>query len=256
MAPRQSPSSSPVRVVLATTTLIAFVSSWRAAALTLVEIGGVAFFASGAAERALGEGAAWFVLFAVLAGIVLRAIDLESCALFLPGGLYGTVREALGTRAARVAAAAQLVDHLLLGALAAVVAGHYVTLPALAFLNVEQMEREAAAADVSVAIAIALVALVWWRQRQGRSFSSQIVTRVVSGAVVVLAMVMVSAVVTVALRGGHPPSFPSASSIRLPSTSPRPARIRSVLERACVAHRIRVLPVRAGWHGGARACRA
>src|SRR5262245_42539982 len=99
-----STSKPPVRVVLATTTLFSLISSQRGAALALVELGGVAFVASGVAERSLGPWAPWFVLAAVLIGCALRAIDLESCALFVPGGLYGTVKEAFGKRAARVGA--------------------------------------------------------------------------------------------------------------------------------------------------------
>src|SRR5437762_1305416 len=126
---RPGPSSlsrAPVRVVLATATFLSFISSGRGAALVLLELGGAAFFASGVAEQALGPSAPWFVLAAVLLGGALRAVDLESCALFLPGGLYGAVREAFGNQTAKVAASALLVEQLLLGALAASAAGHYV----------------------------------------------------------------------------------------------------------------------------------
>jgi hypothetical protein len=199
---RASSSIGPVRVVLATTTLLAFISSWRAAALALVEFGGIAFFASGAAERALGQMAPWCVLAAVLAGCALRAIDLEGCALFVAGGLYGTVKRAYGKPAARVAASALLVDHLLFGALAAVVAGQYLTLIARTALGLEQINDEVTAGDVSAAMAACLLGLIWWWQRQGRSIFDRILTRVVSGAVAVLALVIATGVVSVVLRGG------------------------------------------------------
>jgi hypothetical protein len=66
--PPTRPPRGPVRVVLATTALLSFISSWRAAALALAEIGGLVFFASGVAEQALGEAAAWCVIGVVLLG--------------------------------------------------------------------------------------------------------------------------------------------------------------------------------------------
>src|SRR5689334_11328136 len=88
--------SNPVRVVFATTALLTVMSSWRAAALALAELGGFAFFASGVAEQALGASGAWFLFLAVLAGIAVRAVDLEGCGLLVPDGLYGLVRGAFG----------------------------------------------------------------------------------------------------------------------------------------------------------------
>ena len=56
--------------------------------------------------------APWFVLAAVVLGAALRAADVEARALFVPGGLYGSVRETLGELAAKVGASALLVDRL------------------------------------------------------------------------------------------------------------------------------------------------
>src|SRR4051794_9764100 len=105
MRPRAaSHTATPVRIVLATSGLLSFVSSQRALVLVLLELGGAAFFASGVAERAVGPSAPWLILVVVLIGILLRAVDLENCALFIPGGVYGTVKEALGKTAAKIAA--------------------------------------------------------------------------------------------------------------------------------------------------------
>src|SRR5262249_56135154 len=60
---------------------------------------------------------------------MLRAADIEARALFVPGGLYGSVRETLGPLAGRVSIAGLLVDRIVLGALAAVVAGHHPATP-------------------------------------------------------------------------------------------------------------------------------
>jgi len=115
-----------IRVVLATRTLLSFTPVWRAAALAIGELGCVAFFASGVAEDAIGPAAPWYVLAAVVAGACVRAVDVEARGLFVRGGLYGLVRRACGEALARSAASALLVERVLLGSLAAAVAGRYV----------------------------------------------------------------------------------------------------------------------------------
>jgi hypothetical protein len=63
----------------------------KAAALAIAQLGVAAFFISGVTRPALGESAVWLVLAAtVLAGFV-RAIDIESWALLMPGGFVSRV---------------------------------------------------------------------------------------------------------------------------------------------------------------------
>ena len=187
---------------MATTTLLSFISLGRGAALAVVELGGAAAFASGVAERALGPSAPWFVLSAVLLGIVIRAVDLESCALFLSGGLYGIVKEALGKPAARLAASALLVEHLLLGAIAASVAGHYVAAVGTVLLGLSRIRSDIATEDLATLVAVGLVGSVWWWQRQGRPLWSDILTKAVTAVVALLAVVIGWGLVGVIARGG------------------------------------------------------
>jgi magnesium transporter len=203
MWPR-SPSrpKTPIRVVLATTTLLSFISSGRGAALALVELGGAVFFASGVAERALGPSAPWFVLAAVLLGLVLRAIDLESCALFVPGGLYGTVKEALGQRASKLAGSALLVEYLLLGSLAATVTGQYVAAAGTEFIGLSQIRTDIATDDLATFVAVCLLGVVWWRQRQGHSVPTDALTRAVAALVALLAAVISWGVIGAIVRHG------------------------------------------------------
>src|SRR5262249_5155474 len=108
---------------------------------------------------------------------MLRAADIEARALFVPGGLYGSVRETLGPLAARASAAGLLVDRIILGALAAVVAGHYAATLGRTLVGVPSATIAGDAAPL--VIAAACIALVWWTQRQGRSLNDQTVARLV-----------------------------------------------------------------------------
>jgi magnesium transporter len=172
--------------VLASGTLVSYVSVWRAAARALGELGCVAFFVGGVAWTSIGSAAPWYVLAAVLIGAALRAVDVEARALFVPGGLYGSVKDALGRAPAKIAASALIVERVMLGPLAAVVAGHYVA----AFVPMPSGQlpggRALTGNDGPVAVAVALLAIVWWLQRQGRRVPEQTVSRAVGASAAVL----------------------------------------------------------------------
>src|SRR5262249_9803632 len=117
--------------------------------------------------------------------VLMRAADIEARALFVPGGLYGGVRETLGSFPARIAAAALLVDRSVLGALAAVVAGHYVATAAQTFLGAA-IPATVAGDTGPILIAAALIAVVWWMQRQARSVPDRMVAQWIAAAIGVL----------------------------------------------------------------------
>ncbi|HEY7285655.1 MAG TPA: magnesium transporter [Vicinamibacterales bacterium] len=189
-----------IRVVLATRALLAFTPSWRAAALAIAELGCVAFFAAGISEEAIGSAAPWYVLAAVLIGVCVRAVDVEACSLFVRGGTFGLVREALGELPGRVAASALLVERLLLGSLVAAAAGRYGA--GLFRAGFAPQLSPAAAENTAVAVAVGLLAVVWLGRRRGRLFTSLTVSKAVIGAGSVLVFAIIWALLTLAGRGG------------------------------------------------------
>src|SRR5262249_27988901 len=122
---RPNTTSGQVRVVLSTTALLSFMSVSRATALALAELGIAAFFVVGVARSVIGESAPWFVLVACALNVFVRAIDIESWAFFIPGGLVGRTERVFGPRVAKIATAAVLTERLLLVALACALCGHY-----------------------------------------------------------------------------------------------------------------------------------
>ena len=89
----------PIRVVLSSTALLPFMSVRKAAALAIAQLGVGAFFIAGVTGTALGESAAWFVLAATLLAAFVRAIDIESWALLIPGGFVSPRDAAPSARA-------------------------------------------------------------------------------------------------------------------------------------------------------------
>ncbi len=88
--------SGRVRLVVASSVMLTFISFWRAAAIVLNDLGSSAFYAGGISEQAVGKSAPWFILGVMLFSFAVRAVYVESCSMFTRGGVYRVVKEALG----------------------------------------------------------------------------------------------------------------------------------------------------------------
>lgn len=181
----------PVRVVLSSTALLSFVSVWKAAALAIAELGAAAWFVGGVTAASVGLAAPWFVLAAALIGVFVRAVDIESWAVFLPGGLAGRTERAFGPLPGRVAAAAVLAERLLFAALACMVIGHYATTFASTTLAGRRLVGLMATADLYTLVAAIALALLWIRARLGVEFHSDMVARGIWTGVVILIVLTV-----------------------------------------------------------------
>jgi magnesium transporter len=194
---------------------VSYVSVWRAAARALVDLGSSAFFAGGVAWAAIGSSAPWYVFVALLVGIALRAVDIEARALFVPGGLYGSVRDALGRGPAKAAVSALFVERLMLAPLAAVVAGHYAAALFAAVGGALPGGRGLTGNDGPVAVAIAILGGVWWLHRQGRLVPDRTISRAVGASVVVLVTAAIWGLATASARGSAIPPIDIQPSLAL-----------------------------------------
>src|SRR5689334_13299409 len=83
------------RVIVATTALLTFISFWRAAAIVLNDLASSAYYAGGEAEGFVGKTAPWFILAIMLFSYAVRAVYVESCSMFVRGGVYRAVKMSL-----------------------------------------------------------------------------------------------------------------------------------------------------------------
>ncbi len=113
------------KVVVATTVALSFISFWRAAAIVLSDLASSAFYAGGIAEHAIGRSAPWFILGVMFFSFAVRSVYLESCSMFVRGGVYVVVRDAMGPFAARISVSALIFDYILTGPISVVSAGQY-----------------------------------------------------------------------------------------------------------------------------------
>jgi amino acid transporter len=114
-----------VKVVVATTVMLSFISFWRAAAIVLSDLASSAYYVGGIAENAIGKSAPWFILAIMLFSYSVRAIYIESCSMFVRGGVYKVVHEAMGSTLAKFSVSALMFDYVLTGPISAVSAGLY-----------------------------------------------------------------------------------------------------------------------------------
>src|SRR5947199_936214 len=119
--------AGPPRVLVATTAMLSFISFWRAAAIVLNDMGSSAFYAGAIAEHFMGKTAPWFILAIMVLAYAVRAVYIESCSMFVRGGVYRVVKEAMGSTLAKISVSALMFDYILTGPISGGSAGLYLT---------------------------------------------------------------------------------------------------------------------------------
>ena len=89
------------KIVVATTVALSFISFWRGASIVLSDLASTMFYVGGITEQAIGKSAPWLIMSVMLFGFAIRSIYMESCSMFVRGGVYVVVRDSLGPRMAK-----------------------------------------------------------------------------------------------------------------------------------------------------------
>jgi amino acid transporter len=196
------------RVLVATTALLAFISFWRAAAIVLNDLASSAYYAGGIAEEAIGKSAPWFILGVMLFSYAVRAIYVESCSMFVRGGVYRVVKEAMGGTLAKFSVSALMFDYILTGPISGVSAGQYLVgflneLLRYVHLNIVLPENFTAAT-----FAILVTLYFWWQNIKGIPESSEKALRIMQFTTVMVVIMIGWCGYTLWVRGWHLPPFP------------------------------------------------
>lgn len=163
------------RVVIATSVMLTFISFWRAAAIVLNDLGSSAYYVGGIAETAIGRAAPWFILGVMLFSYAVRAVYVESCAMFTRGGVYRNVKEALGGRFAKISVSALMFDYILTGPISGVSAGQYIVglvAQTVTYFGHPWYPPKETINLLAAGIAILIIFYFWWRNIQGIHESS------------------------------------------------------------------------------------
>lgn len=122
----KSGAKQAAKVILVSSVMFTFISYWRAAAVVLCDLASTSYYIGGIVEHSIGPAAPVFIIAVMLFSYAVRAIYIESCAMFVRGGVYRIVKEALGGMFAKLAASALMFDYILTGPISSVSAGQYI----------------------------------------------------------------------------------------------------------------------------------
>src|SRR5438128_1587488 len=133
MSPESSGQAAPGRrlvraaqVVVVSSVMFTFISYWRTAAVVLCDMSSTVYYIGAIVESAIGKAAPWFILAVLLFSYGMRSVYIESCSLFVRGGVYRVVKEAMGGFLAKLSVSALLFDYVLTGPISGVSAGQYI----------------------------------------------------------------------------------------------------------------------------------
>jgi amino acid transporter len=202
-----------IRVVVATTVMLSFISFWRAAAIVLNDLGSSAFYAGGIAEQAVGKAAPWFILAVMLFSYGVRVVYIESSSMFTRGGVYRVVKEAMGGTLAKLSVSALMFDYVLTGPISGVSAGLY-----LAGLANEAAERFNAPVRLpmngtAAVFALAVTLYFWRRNIKGLHESSADALRIMYVATAMVVIMIVWSALTLVERGGQLAPWPLPANL-------------------------------------------
>ena len=192
-----------IKVVVATTVMLTFISFWRAAAIVLNDLGSSAFYAAGIAEQAIGASAPWFILGVMLFSYAVRAVYVESCAMFTRGGVYRVVKEAMGSTLAKLSVSALMFDYILTGPISAVSAGQYIVglvAQTMTYFGHSWVPDKEMINLIAAGIAVFVTIYFWWRNTKGVHESSGDALKIMYVVTVMIIMMIIWSVATIVMK--------------------------------------------------------
>ena len=193
----QSPRRPVAKVFVATTVMLTFISFWRAAAIVLADLASSAYYVGGDAEKVIGKSAPWFILAVMLFSYAVRALYIESSSMFVRGGVYRVVKEAMGGTLAKFSVSALLFDYVLTGPISAVSAGQYLG----GFIEdiSKYLRHPISISENHFAAAFAVVVSLyfWWKNIQGIHESSTKALQIMTITTVMVVILILWCTITV-----------------------------------------------------------
>ncbi len=207
----------PIEVIIVGSVMFTFISYWRTAAVVLCDLASTAYYIGGIAESAIGPAAPWFILAVMLFSYAVRSIYIESCSLFVRGGVYRVVKEAMGGFLAKLSVSALMFDYVLTGPISAMSAGQYImglVLDTLATFSPHLAVSHDVAATIrggGAVIIAALITLYFFRQNiLGIHESSGKALKIMIATTIMAVVMLTWCGLTLAVRGpaNHVPLAP------------------------------------------------
>jgi amino acid transporter len=209
-----SQRQATAKVVVATTVALSFISFWRAASIVLSDLASSAFYAGGIAEKAIGKSAPWFILGVMLFSFAVRSVYMESSSMFVRGGVYVVVRDAMGPALARISVSSLIFDYILTGPISIVTAGQYLAHLLNEIAVMMHWRAEVPDDTFSAYFGIAITIYFWWSNIKGIHESSGKALRIMQITTVMVVIFLIWCPVTLLIRGdAHLPPAPVPANL-------------------------------------------
>jgi amino acid transporter/nucleotide-binding universal stress UspA family protein len=227
-----------VQVLIVSSVMFTFISYWRTAAVVLCDLASTSYYIGGIVETAIGPAAPWFILFVMLFSYAVRSVYLESCSLFVRGGVYKVVKEAMGGFLAKLSVSALMFDYVLTGPISGVSACQYLlglVLDTAAYFNpawkVTDYETRTHIINWGSAALACLITLYFFRLNViGIHESSDKALKIMIATTIMAVVIIGWCLVTLAVQGrAHRTDDPSVvNTIPLaPNLNPHPDYLKS-----------------------------
>ena len=202
-----APSGPRPQVIVVTTAMLVFISYWRAAAIVLCDMASTVYYIGGIVEQAIGKAAPWYIGAVMLFAYAVRGVYIESCAMFVRGGVYRVVKEAMGGTLAKLSVSALMFDYVLTGPISGVSAGQYIVGLANELLHVVHLPIAIPSAAGSAAIAVGITLYFWHQNILGIEESSDKAMKIMGVTTVMVVVMMLWCGATLWTRGATLPPF-------------------------------------------------
>ncbi len=201
------------QVLVATTAMLTFISFWRAAAIVLNDLGSSAFYAGAIAEHFIGKAAPWFILAIMVLSYAVRAVYIESCSMFVRGGVYRVVKEAMGGTLAKFSVSALMFDYILTGPISAVSAGLYLAGLLNELLRYAHLPFVLPMNFTAALFAVLVTLYFWWQNIKGIPESSEKALRIMYVTTVMVVLMIAWCGYTLSLQGVRLPPWPRLTNL-------------------------------------------
>ena len=215
-----TPSTVTTKVVVATTVALTFITFWQAAAVVLNDLASTMFYIGGITEQAIGKPAPWMVLGVMLFSYAVRSVYMESCGMFVRGGVYIVVKDSIGPTVAKLSVSSLVVDYVLTGPISAVSAGQYLGRLLNDMAETLHQSWRTDPNTFAVFFSVAVTVYFWYSNIKGVPESSHKALRIMQITTVMVVIILVWAPITLILRGGAKlPPLPTPSNLHLTNES-------------------------------------
>jgi amino acid transporter len=217
--PGSSAAARTAQIIVVSSVMFTFISYWRTAAVVLCDMSSTVYYIGAIVETAIGKAAPWFILGVLLFSYAMRSVYIESSAIFVRGGVYRVVKEAMGGFLAKLSVSALMFDYVLTGPISGVSAGQYIIglgLEAAARyggIELDESMRSSVKSWGSVLIACAIVLYFFRQNLLGMHESSDKALKIMLATTLMGIVLIAWCGVTLATKGANNPLPPFAPDL-------------------------------------------